>query len=93
MEGKVRVPVEAGWILAFDDAGSHAGTQGLAAIQTERFDHDRLSGEEPANCWRLKRSLGEPFLLVVDADAVQVRKIAEGSEAPNEIGVGEEEIR
>lgn len=86
-------PIEAGRLLAFDDPGSHAGAQGLAAIQTERFDQDRLSGEEPADRWRLKRSLGEPFLLGVDGDAVRVGKIAEGSEAPDQIGVGEEKIR
>jgi hypothetical protein len=41
-----------------------------AAIQTGRLDPDRFPGKKPADRQRFKPSLGEPFLLAVNGDAV-----------------------
>jgi len=80
-------------VPAFDDPVTHLGAERLFAIEAWRLDQDRLSREEPADRWRLKRSLGEPFLLVVDRDAVLIGKNAEGCETRNQVGVGKEKIR
>jgi hypothetical protein len=78
---------------AFDDPVTHLGAKGLSAIEAWRLDQDRLSREKPADRWRLKRSLGEPLLLVVDRDAILIGENAEGREARNQVGVGDEKIR
>jgi hypothetical protein len=79
-------------VPTFEDPVAHLGAEGFPAIEAWRLDQDRLSREEPADRWRLKRSLGEPLLLVVDRDAVLIGKNTEGRKARDQVGVGEEKV-
>jgi len=65
---QVRVPTEARRVPGFDDPVTHLGAKGVSAIEAWRLDQDRLSREEPADRWRLKRSLGEPLLQMPPRD-------------------------
>jgi hypothetical protein len=53
---------------------------GLATIEALRIDSYCLSGKEPADRQRFKRSLAEPLLLTVDRQAVMCRQIVKVGE-------------
>lgn len=56
---------------------SHLDHERLSAIQAQSIHSNRLVGEQPADRQRFKPSLGEPFLMTLDGDAVLCGQIVE----------------
>ena len=82
-----------GRLLGLDLAVLHIDPDGLPAVEAHGIDSYRLTGKEPADRQRFERSLAEPFLLSVDSQPVLGRKIVEGSEGYDGVGLREEPTR
>ena len=67
----------------------HLHLKRRTTIKTRSFDLHQFSGKEPANCQRLEASLGEPFLLTMNGDAILGGKVAEGRKAADIVGIRE----
>jgi hypothetical protein len=61
---------------------------GFTAVQTRCVDLNRFSRKKPADCQRLKRSLGKPLLLTIDGNPKLSRQMVERRERRNEIRIG-----
>ena len=64
----------------------HLHPDGITAIQAGRIDPHALARKKPADRQRFEASLGSPFLLAVDRDAVLGGDMAEGREGTDVIG-------
>ena len=59
----------------------------LVAVKARGLDVYRLARDQPANCQRLKASLGEPLLLSVYGDAMVGWDVGEGWEGSDPVGI------
>ena len=81
------------WVHPLDLAVLYLHPYRLTAIEAYRIDLYRLSGKEPADRQRFKRSLAEPLLFPVYRQAVMGRKIIEGRKGYDGVPLGEEPPR
>lgn len=87
-EGHGDISRISGSFLIEKDTVAHQNLQRFTAIEAGEIDLDCFTGVKPADRQRFKASLAEPFLLPVNRDAVVGRKVVEGCEGDDVVGLG-----
>ncbi len=84
----IDVTADPGLALAFDHPVTHHNPHRLAAIETGGIDLNRFTRKYPADRQGFEASLGEPFLVPVDGDAVLRGEVVERREGRDQVGAG-----